>query len=149
MYFLFQCTYYKSSSSGVYFREQVESSQMKVRWEPRETARQGHSPNHEEQSRSGGSTLCQTKIHWLPNGSVVLSQPNHQDKVGHSILTVQFSKGHGPEPELKCNSGFKGKRLCGWGPGMRLRRMILVQSGALSFPPVEIYSSCITLMLVQ
>lgn len=77
------------------------------------------------------------------------SEPNHQDKVGHSILTVQFSKGHGPEPELKCNSGPKGKRVCGWGPGMRLRRMILVQSGALSFPPVEIYSSCIRASLLS
>lgn len=31
MYFLFQCTYYKSSGSGVYFKEQLEYSQVKVR----------------------------------------------------------------------------------------------------------------------
>lgn len=53
-----------------------------------------------------------------------------QDKFGHSILTVQFNKGHGAEPELKCNCRPKGKRVCGWETEMRPRKMILVQSGA-------------------
>lgn len=55
---------------------------------------------------------------------------SNQGKSGHSTLTVQLSKGQGAESELKCSYGPKGKRMCGEGPEKRLRKVILVGSGA-------------------
>lgn len=108
---------FSASSSGVYFREQVESSQMKVRWEPRETARQGHSPNHEEQSRSGGSTLCQTKIHWLPNGSVVLSQSQiTKTRLDTAYLQCSSARAMGQNLSSNATLGPKGRGCVDGGP---------------------------------
>lgn len=72
----------------------------------------GASPSHEEQN-SGGCTLCQPKVHWLPNRSIVLSQSQIKTRLDTAYL--ECSSTRAMEQNLSSNAavGPEG-RGCVW-----------------------------------